>query len=139
VGNNGASYNQALNCVNNYSVPYGVCSTLRNASDHLPVTLQLLVGGNSAVQAPVRTDLNFKVMGNPVMGNSAVLYCLETRDAAYSWHLSDVAGKILTQGQLKLAPNQRFEIPMEHLEAGIYLLSVQSSDGRVHTFRLMRG
>ena len=139
VGNNGASYNQALNCVNNYSVPYGVCSTLRNASDHLPVTLQLLVGGNSATHTPTRSDLNFKVMGNPVMGNSAVLYCLETRDAAYNWHLSDVAGKMLEQGQLKLAPNQRFEIPMEHLEAGIYLLSVQSSDGRVHTFRLMRG
>lgn len=139
VGNNGASYNKSLNCVNNYSVPYGVCTTLRNASDHLPVMLQLLVGANTPVRAPARAQLQFQFLGNPVQGNTATLFCLETNEGLYTWHLCDVAGKIQEQGSLHLSPNQRFELPLAQLNAGLYLLTIQSEDGRTGTFRLLKG
>ena len=139
VGNNGASYNNALNCVNNYTVPYGVCTTLRNASDHLPVTLKLLVGGNTPVHAPDRAQLQFRFLGNPVLGDFATLYSLENEAGLYQWQLCNTAGQICEQGKQQLAPNQRLEIPLHKLSAGIYFLTLQSFDGRIVSFKLVKG
>ena len=139
VGNNGASYNNALNCVNNYTVPYGVCTTLRNASDHLPVTLKLLVGGNTPVHTPTRAQLQFRLMGNPVLDDFATLYSLENEAGLYQWQLCNTAGQICEQGKQQLAPNQRLEIPLHKLSAGIYFLTLQSFDGRIVSFKLVKG
>lgn len=138
VGNNGNSYNQVLNCVNNYSVPYGVCTTLRNASDHLPVRMQLLTGGNTAVHNTQKRALNFNILGNPVQGEQAVLYCLEKDAQNYHWQLWAEDGRMLASGEKYLGANQRLEITMSACHAGIFTLYLADEQGRGGVFRLIR-
>jgi hypothetical protein len=78
-------------------------------------------------------------LGNPVLGDFATLYCLENEAGLYHWQLHNVAGQIREQGKQQLAPNQRLEIPLHKLSAGIYFLTLQSFDGRIVSFKLVKG
>lgn len=100
VGNNGNSYNTALNCNNNNSVPLNVCTALVGVSDHLPQLLPLVfkpaeqssVGGAEARPA-------LRVLGNPVRGHQLLLELQNAPEQPLAWQLFDALGRVIVQGK----------------------------------------
>lgn len=100
VGNDGTSYDIALNCIGNASVPPDVCTALRNTSDHLPVSLQLLVAppAGSATQE-IGKPAAWQICGNPVRDGQLRLRRADFLSLDVSYTIVDSYGRRVMSGQ----------------------------------------
>ncbi|MEO6039404.1 MAG: hypothetical protein ABIQ93_13405, partial [Saprospiraceae bacterium] len=85
-GNDGVSYNSFLQCDATTSVSASVCAALRTASDHLPVTMQLLMQGTTPVVQVWDPRRQCRILGNPVTEN-VLIRLPEERSSLASWKI----------------------------------------------------
>lgn len=128
-GNDGESYNEALNCTKTKSVSPSVCQALRKGSDHLPVVMELsfptkATGGVSTL--PFKAAL----LGNPARISLGVR--LETAESGnYRWDITNVLGQRLAEGTEPIgAPGSTFSIPLPEMAAGSYFLTLRNVEDK---------
>lgn len=128
-GNDGESYNEALDCSNTKSVSASVCQALRKGSDHLPVVMELsfpakAIGGDS--------NLPFKaaLLGNPARTSLGVR--LETAESgSYRWDIINILGQRLAEGLEPVgAPGSTFSISLPEMAAGSYFLTLRNGEDK---------
>ena len=122
-GNDGVSYNQALNCNTTTSVPLYVCTALRNASDHLPVVLDLAVGNLAQVSASEPTTPAAKIINNPATDELRVAM----NHPDLNWSVFNAQGQRINSGNN--GENSLIAIPLAGLPFGPYFLLVQTPKG----------
>ncbi|MCC6413322.1 MAG: T9SS type A sorting domain-containing protein, partial [Saprospiraceae bacterium] len=122
-GNDGVSYNQALNCNNTTSVPPNVCTALRNASDHLPVVLDLAVGNLASSSTAEPATPPAKIFNNPATDQLRVAL----NGTGLRWSIVGLQGQTIAHGNSQ--ENTLMTIPITDLPPGTYFLLVQNPKG----------
>lgn len=122
-GNDGVSYNQALNCNATTSVPSNVCTALRNASDHLPVVLDLAVGNLASSSTADPATPPAKIFNNPATDELRV--ALTASDL--NWLVVGMQGQTIFHGNS--GENTLLTISLSGLAPGTYFLLVQNPKG----------
>jgi hypothetical protein len=133
-GNDGVSYNTALDCAETTSVSSQVCFALKRASDHLPVVMGLsFPTRSSADEAPYY----FTIFDNPGPANSGKLRLKMNTNVGgtYFWDIFDVLGRYLGRGRIDVAvlPEETFEINIPSLSQGAYFLRIRDNEGNKST------
>ena len=136
-GNDGVSYNDFLQCAATTSVSASVCTALRTASDHLPVTVQLLVQASTPVAAVGNPRQQCRILGNPVQA-SVRIRLPEQYTEQGSWRILDQLGRVVVQGNLETAYGNVLEIPTQEWASGLYVFIFQDGANRAMPLRLVR-
>lgn len=123
VGQDGEHFNKSVNdSPQNTSVPPEVLSALYGNSDHLPVTLKLLVGKYVGINEKV-VDLNISTI-NPVRNNLKIILRSKQKETILI-ELVDLNGRIRMKKQIQgNSGKQNINIPVEGMERGIYILRI---------------
>lgn len=135
-GNDGQSYNEALDCSKTKSVSSAVCTALRKVSDHLPVTMELSfpkTAEGTAEQLPFKATL----WGNPASEKTKVL--LETAESGnYTWELTNILGQRPAWGIESIsAPGSSFEIILPAMASGSYFVTVRNREDKAIMLKLL--
>ncbi len=127
-GNDGVSYNMALNCPQTTSVSGSVCTALKRASDHLPVIMSLLF---PSVLADDEAPFSVTLLGNPVSTTTQVNIRIETSLAGtYLWDLIDVLGRRVAKSYFNITtiPTTETALTLPPLAHGTYFLRVRDEN-----------
>lgn len=118
VGQDGEHYNGSINNGYNYAVPQDVASSLFYMSDHLPVLLEVTVGGPVSVQQheELITDLTFD------SNNKILTVYFEKEFSNLDLSVYTLSGKKVVSKQLK--NNMLVSEYFSNLSAGMYIVNL---------------
>lgn len=133
IGNDGNHYNNSVNYGTNSAVPMSVANALYDASDHLPVSLNLFIQPVSvSEEESVLLDLNIFPM--PVTGESQISFSLK-KNAQVQFTVMDVLGQVVFNGPATNYPSGSFSVNPEwlnDLKSGYYSLLVKYNNSLIN-------
>ncbi len=133
LGNDGMHFNKALTDVPaNNSVPSVVLTALSGMSDHLPVVASFSVRAHSLKLA--ENQLQTRIV-QPVRNGVLELELFEARGALLIC-VYELGGRKLFDRKTTCEPGERLRLPLD-LRRGMYLLSIETEDGRSGRFRIL--
>ena len=135
VGNDGTSFNSDLNTITNTGVPQSVATALFNMSDHLPIVMDIRVSKdivNGIYQAKIES-LNVE-FNNPV--KSELVVRVPNNVEVKQIVLYDIEGRIVYVNSS--TSTTQFIIDTESLNAGLYLLNVQTIAGKQGNYKVVK-
>jgi hypothetical protein len=139
VGQDGNHFNQSVNgSPTNTSVPSNVLTALADNSDHLPVTMKLVVNQIGAgVQTPSNNIENL-IVNNPV---NNILYFSGRikRPAKLNLQVFSLLGQLMIQRELSVN-NEYFndQISFDQLKNGLYFLVLSDENGQQITKKIIK-
>ena len=123
VGQDGQHYNESLiSSPTNTSVPADVLSALYEMSDHLPITLKLLIGKDVGISENKKVDFSIDI-DNPVKDNLSLHFNVK-KSTRFHIEISSLWGQNIYSKTVYVPSSQTIIIPMNSLKAGLYLLQV---------------
>jgi endonuclease/exonuclease/phosphatase family metal-dependent hydrolase len=127
IGNDGSHYDQAVNFGPNSSVPDDVADALFDVSDHLPVTLKLMIGPTAGIEELKSSISDVEVFPVPVTNNFQVRFSVRKKSEV-QFLITDQTGRLVYATQsLGFEPGEKyhsFDLKNE-LKPGFYFLSVK--------------
>ena len=137
VGNDGHHFNMSVNQGNNSSVPAEVAEALFDASDHLPVTMKIAVDANLGVEDNEAQSLYATVAPNPA-SDQAIVNFFNPMQGLVQFELYSLQGQLLQRAAGEFSEgSQGFELSLEALTKGFYLLRIKHNGGWGQTVKLV--
>ncbi len=137
VGNDGQHFNQDIDHNGNASVPAEVAEALFDASDHIPVTMKIAVDQPLGVSEESTGSLLVSLAPNPAKNMTTVFFNNPQK--------GDITFAVYTlQGQRVISKTawfnegeQQFELQLDGLSLGFYLLRIETGSGCFETIKLL--
>lgn len=128
VGQDGEHYNTSINASpSNTSVPPAVLQALFHNSDHLPVTMNLLVGEGVDIRHQI-ADINMSIV-NPV-GQQIMLNVHSTQNTKIRIEVIDIFGRLqLSESRSVNSAQNKFSLQASYLKKGIYIVRISDEKG----------
>lgn len=137
VGNDGRHFNQSLDQNGNNSVPPAVLNALVDCSDHLPVTMKLLVDSKLDVADFQENVLGASLAPNPASGQTEVQFH-NPSDGSVRFEIYSLQGLLLAQESDHFGQGQQtHRLDVSVLPAGFYLLRISMQNSRQQTLKLV--
>ena len=137
VGNDGRHFNMSVNQGNNSSVPAEVAEALFDASDHLPVTMKIAVDAHLGVEDNEAQSLYATVAPNPA-SDQAIVNFFNPMQGLVQFELYSLQGQLLQRAAGEFSEgSQGFELSLEALTKGFYLLRIKHNGGWGQTVKLV--
>jgi len=123
LGQDGEHFNKSINdSPTNTSVPSDVLSALYHNSDHLPITLKLLVDKNLGINSWI-SDIKMNLV-NPFK-DELLLSINSTQLKNIEVQIVDLMGKLQLVKQLSVSGNpSKYNLPVHHLKPGFYIIRI---------------
>ncbi len=123
LGQDGEHFNKSINdSPTNTSVPSDVLSALYHNSDHLPVTLKLLVDKNLGINSWI-SDIKMNLV-NPFK-DELLLSINSTQLKNIEVQIVDLTGKLQLVKQLSVSGNSsKHNLPVHRLKPGFYIIRI---------------
>ena len=138
VGNDGRHFNQSINQGTNTAVPAEIAEALFDASDHLPVTMKIAVDAHLGVEEDILPSLQATVAPNPASEN-ATLRFYNPSEGEIQCQLYSLQGQLLLQESAHyLSGSQQFELSLEGLQKGFYVLRISHDSGWRQTLKVVK-
>lgn len=124
LGQDGNRFNGSLISPSNVSLPANVISALYNMSDHLPVTLKLIIDTQTSVNYNNTISyLNINI-SNPVSDNLVI----SSSENINSIQIFDMLGNTVEN---RKENSSSVTIPVSHLRKGFYIVKVSNGESSV--------
>ena len=137
VGNDGLHFNMSVNQGYNSSVPGEVAEALFDASDHLPVTMKIAVDVKLGVNESEETTLEAFVTPNPAT-DVANVHFFNPSQGLVQFDLYSLQGQLVQRESGNFVEgSQQFELSLQDLTAGFYLLRMTHKSGWMQTLKLI--
>ena len=137
VGNDGRHYNQSINQGTNTAVPVEVANALYGCSDHLPVTMKIFADVSVGVDETTQQDFLAFVAPNPA-SDVAKVHFFNPTEGDVQFDLYTLQGQLLSQQSAHFSNGtQQFELPLQSLPKGFYLLRIRHSGGWQQTLKIV--
>ena len=137
VGNDGHHFNQGLDQNGNTSVPPAVLDALVNSSDHLPVTMKLLV--DSKLDVADYQDMGWmaSLAPNPASDYVDLSFC-NPSPGEVQLEVFNLQGQLMARESACFATGQQtHRVDVSALAEGFYLLRMTGKNGRSQTLKLL--
>lgn len=137
VGQDGNHFNNSINSSpQNSSVPANVANALYGSSDHLPVTMKLIVEKYDGIEKP---EAGFEITTvNPVKDKLRINFRTK-QDVDVTVELIDLTGRIrmkrIIKGEFE---NQNISIPINDLEKGFYILRLYNGQQFLESKKIIK-
>ena len=137
VGNDGNHFNMSVDQGYNSSVPAEVAEALFDGSDHLPVTMKIAVDVHLGVEDHEAQSLFASVAPNPA-SNKAVVHFFNPSQGQVQFELYSLQGQLMTkESALFDSGSQQFDLNLQDLPKGFYLLRIAHSNGWRQTVKVI--
>ncbi|RLD51660.1 MAG: hypothetical protein DRJ05_18190, partial [Bacteroidetes bacterium] len=137
VGQDGQHYNQSLvSSPTNTSVPTDVLNALYEMSDHLPITLNLLIGKDVGIVESRKADFDVDI-NNPVNDNLSVHFNVK-KSTGFHIVISSLWGQGVYSETVSVPSSQTVIIPLKSLKAGMYLLQVYDDNRNMVVKKILK-
>ena len=121
----------------NSSVPSNVAEALFNASDHLPVTMKIAVDAHLGVEDHEAQSLFASVAPNPT-SNKTFVHFFNPAQGQVQFELYSLQGQLMQHESADFSEGaQQFELSLEGLLKGFYLLRIRHEDGFCQALKLV--
>jgi len=134
IGQDGQHFNKSLLDGSNADYPQDLVTALYNNSDHLPVTMQLVVDQTATGINDV-ADVGVRLLGNPVSG--IIKLEVQAQLPQFSYQLFSISGNAVKSGVVSPSRGTIVSIPTGKLPAGIYLLKLKIANRAPVTFKVI--
>lgn len=139
VGNDGNHYNQSVNIGYNSSVPAEVADALYNSSDHLPVSIKMLLYPGFGVDEQPLESLQATVSPNPVTDQVKISFFNPT-ESQLRIELLNLQGQTLALQEFHVEQgSQQMEWSLQDLTPGFYLIRITNNEGWQQTLKVVKG
>ena len=129
IGQDGLHYNGNIHIPTNTSVPEDVARALYYMSDHLPISMEIAVGGDVHIEES--SELIQTAFVN--MHNELELV-LKQPSKKLEFRIIDVSGKILLNNLY--FSNRKIKASLAFLPSGFYIVSI-NADGKYSSFKFV--
>lgn len=137
VGNDGHHFNMSVNQGNNTAVPTEVADALFDCSDHLPVTMKIAVDAHLGVEDNEVQSLYATVAPNPAT-DQAIVNFFNPMQGLVQFELYSLQGQLMQRAAGEFSEgSQGFELSLEALTKGFYLLRIKHNGGWGQTVKLV--
>ena len=138
IGQDGQHFNQSLvSSPTNTSVPADVLEALYGMSDHLPVTLRLLIDNNVGVAESGIPEFNIS-MNNPIRDNLSLRIGVGKVTRIHI-EVTSLLGHVEYSQTVDIPSSQTLIVPMKSLKPAIYLLRVYDDSRNVIVKKIVKG
>lgn len=137
LGNDGIHFNKSINYPANQAVSQQVADALLISSDHLPVTMNLLVNTNIGVDEFFENKLAFDIFPNPASNNINIRFYQNNIGKANLLLYNTLGQIVYSKGILVDDCLSEHVIPVENLPKGIYFLKITNADGLTDTSKII--
>ena len=136
VGNDGYHFNMSVNQNYNSSVPADVAEALYDSSDHLPVTMKIAVDVHLGVDDNETQNLYATVAPNPA-SDKAVVHFFNPSQGLVQFEMYSLQGQLMQHESAEFSEgSQQFELSLEGLMKGFYLLRIRHENGWRQTVKV---
>ena len=136
VGNDGYHFNMSVNQNYNSSVPADVAEALYDSSDHLPVTMKIAVDVHLGVDDNETQSLYATVAPNPA-SDKAVVHFFNPSQGLVQFEMYSLQGQLMQHESAEFSEgSQQFELSLEGLMKGFYLLRIRHENGWRQTVKV---
>ena len=137
VGNDGYHFNMSVDQGYNSSVPAEIAEALFDSSDHLPVTMKIAVDVHLGVEDNVTQSLYATVAPNPA-SDKAVVHFFNPLQGLAQFEMYSLQGQLLQHVSAEFSEgSQQFELSLEGLMKGFYLLRIRHENGWRQTVKVV--
>ena len=137
VGNDGKHFNRDIDFNGNSSVPSDVLQALIDVSDHLPVTMKIYTDLRLGLDDSEMPSLDASVSPNPASENASVRF-FNPSQGLVQFDLYSLQGQLITQGTNHYdSGSQQYELSLQGLTKGFYLLRIRHEKGWGQTMKLL--
>lgn len=137
VGNDGHHFNMSVDQGSNNAVPAEVAEALFDGSDHLPVTMKIAVDVHLGVEDLEAQSLCATVAPNPA-SDRAVVSFFNPSQGEVQFELYSLQGQLLQRDAVAFGEGaQQYELGLEGLTKGFYLLRIKHDGGWGQTVKLV--
>jgi len=137
VGNDGRHFNQSVDQGTNTAVPAEVAEALFDASDHLPVTMKIAVDAKLRINESDLPHNHASIAPNPTSGTAHVYFNNPT-EAQIQFDIITLQGqRIISQSDHFEQGQQHFELHLEGMAPGFYLLRIANERQGLTTLKLI--
>jgi hypothetical protein len=135
LANDGNHFNQAINDLPNNSVSSALLDAVYNASDHLPVIMDIIITEAAPNGINEFAFNNFEVnVVNPSKG--VVSGVIKGDPGSYSLKLYSITGSLISEKNIKNSGSSNFSFPINF--KGLVLLQVESESGYKKVFKIVQ-
>jgi hypothetical protein len=137
VGNDGRHFNQSVDQGYNSAVPATVAEALYDASDHLPVTMKIAVDVKLGMEENQEAVLQAFVAPNPATETTKVSF-FNPSQGQVQFELYSLQGQLMQRESAEFGEGtQQFELSLQGLTKGFYLLRIRHSEGCGQTVKVV--
>lgn len=137
VGNDGHHFNMSVEQGTNTAVPVEVAEALFDASDHLPVTMKIYTDLRLGLDDSEMLSLGASVSPNPASENATVRF-FNPSQGLIQFDLYSPQGQLIAQGANYYdSGSQQYELSLQGLTKGFYLLRIRHEKGWGQTVKLL--
>ena len=137
LGQDGRRFNQSINNPSNTVVSQAVANALFHNSDHLPVTMELVVNYNIGLDENDEKILSFDVFPNPASDRINIRFYQDNIGKA-NIMLFNTLGQIVYLDEVFVNDClSEHVIPVDNLQKGLYFLRITNADGLTNTSKII--
>ena len=137
LGNDGYHYNKSINYPANQAVSAAVADALFNNSDHIPVTLKLIVKYNDDVNEQSSNELSFDIFPNPASKNITVRFYQENLSKANIMLFNTLGQMVYSEDVFVNDCLSEHVMDVDNLPKGLYFLKITNADGLTDSSKIV--
>lgn len=138
VGNDGHHFNMSVDQGYNSAVPAEVAEALFDNSDHLPVTMKIAVDVKLGLEDNQEAVFQASIAPNPASETAKVSFFNPTQGQV-QFELYSLQGQLMQRESAEFGEgSQQFELSLQGLTKGFYLLRIRHNDGWRQTIKMVK-
>lgn len=136
LGNDGNRFNKSINNPTNQAVSQEVANALFHNSDHIPVTMDLVVSLNEDVNELNANELSYDVFPNPASSEINLRFYQNNSGRANILLFNTLGQVVFSENIFVNDCLSEHVINVENLPKGFYFLKVTNADGLTNTIKI---
>ena len=137
LGQDGRHFNQSINYYTNTAVSQEVADALYGNSDHLPIIMNLAVGGDINVDEFSENELTYDLFPNPASDKVHIRFYQDNIGKA-NISLYNMLGQLSYSRDIYVEQGlSEFTIPVGDLPKGLYILNITNADGLTESVKIV--
>ena len=137
LGNDGYRFNKSINSPTNFAVSQEVADALFHNSDHIPVTMELLVQYNIGVDEYEENVLSFDVFPNPASDDINIRFYQDNLGKAKILLFNTLGQTVYSSDIFIDDCLTEHVINVDNLPKGLYFLKITNADGLTNTSKVI--
>ncbi len=136
LGNDGNRFNKSINNPTNQAVSQEVANALFHNSDHIPVTMDLVVSLNEDVNELNANELSYDVFPNPASSEINLRFYQNNSGRANILLFNTLGQAVFSENIFVNDCLSEHVINVENLPKGFYFLKITNADGLTDTIKI---